>query len=255
MKTKYITSSDSAQIAYSVSGCGPALLLIHGSGYDKSIFLNSGWVERLNTHFTVITPDTRGFGESTKSKNPDFYSIQNILTDFNLIAEECGFKQYYYFGHSYGATIGLQACKINDNIIKAVCAGSYFGDDFFKISVPEWIKEYENADNAKKDNRLSELNLSAAEIEWVQNTDLEIYLAQFEAWNKWQGIDPKDIRTTLAVYSGTKDYEHILEHLNQQKDEMLKHNISLKIFEGLNHNQLVSNADIVIPWIIEFFQS
>jgi pimeloyl-ACP methyl ester carboxylesterase len=255
METKYIISSDGAKIAYSTFGCGPALLLVHGFGYDRNIFLDCGFVEILSKHFTVITPDIRGSGESDKSKDPGFYDIQNILNDLNLIVEKCGFSKYCYFGHSYGATIGLQACRSNNTIVKAVCAGSYFGDDFFKVSIPQWTHEYEEINAAKKNSNLWELNLSSKEREWAENNDLELSIAQFKAWNRWQGIDPKDIKTKLAVYSGTKDYEHILSHLYLQERDMLKYNIKFKIFEELNHSELVSKSDKVLPFIMEFLQS
>ena len=254
LETKYIISLDGAKIAYQVLGKGPALLLVHGAGAQgKSRWIEYGWAKALEKYFTVIIPDLRGFGESDKSYEENFYSIDKILDDLNAIVRECGFKEYYYFGHSYGATIGFQACKRSESIKKAICAGSYFGDDFFKIIVPTWIREYEDANLKKKENKLSQMGLSDEEIDWIEKTDLNLWIAQFKAWNKWDGVHPKDIKAKLFVYTGTKDTENIVEHIRKQEEDIKNHNITLKVFENLNHDELIRKIETVSPWVIDFF--
>ena len=251
MKTKYIISKDGAKIAYSTSGHGPALFLVHGMGAEKSMWNEMGWVEVLKEHFTTIAVDIRGYGESDKSYEPEFYAIENILADLNMIIKECGFSHYCYFGHSYGATIGLQVSRNNPDIKKIVCAGSTFGDAFFKKIVPNWISEYEKLILGKKLNQLHDLNLSVAEIEWVEKNDLELKLAQLKAWNQWAGIEPDEISSDLAIYSGTNDYPFLLEILKKQQDQMRKYSINFKIFDQLDHVDLVKKIDIVTPWVLK----
>ena len=252
MKSKYIISTDGAKIAYNFSGKGFPLVLAHGMGSNKEMWINRGWVEIFEKHFTVITIDIRGNGESDKSYNSNFYSINNILDDINIVVIECGFNEYSYFGHSYGATIGLQVCKQNKNIKKVVCGGTIFGNRFFKEIVPVWINEYESLDFKKKNNMLDEQNLSRDDIEWIEKTDFELAIAQLRAWTNWEGIEVNDIKTSLAVYSGTKDNLQVLENLNTNEIEIKKYNIALKIFENLNHVDLVGKANIVSPWVLDF---
>jgi len=252
MKSKYITSTDGAKIAYNMSGNGFPLVLVHGMGSNKEMWVNRGWIEIFEKHFTVITIDIRGNGESDKSYDSNFYSINNILDDIDIVVKECGFKEYNYFGHSYGATIGLQLCKNNKNIKRIVCGGTTFGNIFFKEIVPEWINEYENLGARKKNNTLKELNLSQEDLEWIKKTDFELTVSQFKAWNNWEGIEAKDIKINLAVYSGTKDNPQVLENLNANETEIKKNNIDLKIFENLDHVDLVAKADIVSPWVLDF---
>jgi pimeloyl-ACP methyl ester carboxylesterase len=68
MDTKYVISTGGTKIAYSIIGKGPALLLVHGGagGYDKSLWINTKWIDKLKEHFLIITPDIRGYGESDK---------------------------------------------------------------------------------------------------------------------------------------------------------------------------------------------
>lgn len=252
MKSKYIISTDGAKIAYNVSGNGFPLVLVHGMGSNKEMWINRGWVEIFEEYFTVITIDIRGNGESDKSYDSNFYSINNILDDIEMVVKECGFNEYNYFGHSYGATIGLQLCKHNKHIKRIVCAGTTFGNIFFKEIVPQWINEYENFGLRKKNNTLNELNLSKEDLEWLEKTDLELTISEFRAWNNWEGIEAKEIKTNLAVYSGTKDNPQVLENLNINESEIKKNSIALKIFEDLDHVDLVQKVKIVSPWVLEF---
>lgn len=252
MKSKYIISMDGAKIAYNVYGEGYPLILVHGMGANKELWVDTNWVKKLKDYFTVITIDIRGNGESDKSYDPNFYSVNNILNDIDIIMKECGFKEYNYLGHSYGASIGLQLCKQKRNIKKIVCGGTTFGNKFFKEIVPEWISKYEDYNLIKKNNTLNNLELSKEDVEWIEKTDFELAIAQFKAWNHWEGVNVKDIKTSLAMYSGTNDNPHVQENFEAINNQIHKNNITLKIFEDLNHTELISKVDIVSPWVLDF---
>lgn len=85
---------------------------------NKEMWFKNKWVELLEKNFTVIALDLRGHGESSKSYDPDFYSIDNILNDVESIVNQCDFTEYNLFGHSYGAAIGLQMCKKSNHVKK-----------------------------------------------------------------------------------------------------------------------------------------
>lgn len=254
MDTKYIISNDGAKIAYSMIGKGPALLLVHGGAgrYDKSLWNNTGWVERLKDKFLIITPDIRGYGESDKSEDPNFYSITNILEDLNIILKECNIKDFYYIGWSYGANIGLQMCKNNKNIKSAICAGGCMGDYFYKYVAPRLRSTYEELNERKESNSLDKINLDEDFKKWIQKANLDILIAQYKAWENWTGVNTTDINTKLAIYSGTNDNKELLEQLHYQEKELTEHNIRMKIFEELDHFGLVGEVDTVMPWIIDF---
>lgn len=255
MDTRYIISSDGAKIAYSVAGKGPALLLAHGGlgSYSKKLWNDTNWVKILSDKFFLIMPDIRGYGDSDKSEEPSFYSVENIIEDFNNILKDCNIESYYYFGWSYGATIGFQMLKNNNKIKKAVCAGSCLGDYFFKLVVPKMIDEYEKFNYHKRTNSLDELDLTYEDKLWIKEKNLEILIAQCKSWQNWPCITPVDIDTKLAIYSGTNDNSWLLEQLNFQKEELNKHNINLKIFNNLDHYGLINSVDMVLPWVLKQF--
>lgn len=173
------------------------------------------------------------------------------MNDIDAVVNTCGFKEYNYFGHSYGANIGFQLCKYNKNIRKMVCSGNAFGNEFFEDVLPTWIKRYENIALNKKNNTLDKLNLSKEDIEWVQNIDLELFIAQFNGIKKWKGTEINDIKTDLAIFSGTKDHPGVINNLEKSRDEIEKNGIKLKIYDGLTHMDLVEKIDIVSPWVLE----
>jgi pimeloyl-ACP methyl ester carboxylesterase len=253
MSSRFIKTTDGMKIAFQVFGKGDPIVLVHGMGSNKEMWKDRKWVERLEKYFTVITLDLRGHGESDKSYDPSFYTSDNIINDVEEVVKACGFKEYNYFGHSYGATIGLQLCKYSNNIKQAVCAGTTFGDEFFKNTVPEWLIEYESLNLNKRNNTLKSIDLSDEDIDCIEKTDLDLILAQLKAWQLWEGVDIKDIKAKLAVYSGTKDNPSVIQNLLSYENDLLEHKIAVKLFDNLNHTQLVSEIEQVSPWVIDFF--
>lgn len=84
----YVSSIDGSSVYYEKNGCGPSILLIHGFGGDHNIWHETGWVDNLINDFTVITFDLRGCGKSEISDEPDFYSINNHLSDILAIIKQ-----------------------------------------------------------------------------------------------------------------------------------------------------------------------
>lgn len=251
----YIISNTNAKIYYNRFGNGPALLLGHGFGKNKELWNESGWIDILEKYFTVIPFDIRGNGESDKSYEPKFYSLNNILNDIDILVNSLGFKKFNYFGHSYGATIGLQLCKYNNNLEKCICAGTGFGDSFFKTSLPRWIKQYEKYQDIKENYVFAGENLSYEDIDWLNKTDLLLNIAQMKALSKWTSINPSDINCKLAIYSGTRDSPHTLNSFIENESICANYNIKMKIFDDLNHCELIDKIDIVSPWILDFFNN
>lgn len=219
---------------------------------NKEMWFKNKWVKLLEKDFTVIALDLRGHGESSKSYDPDFYSIDNILNDVESIVNQCDFTEYNLFGHSYGAAIGLQMCKKSNHVKKAICAAATFGDYFYKYSIPQTIKEYKTFIESKKNNTLLDLDYPKDYLNWINTLDLDMSLALFKGSSKWTGVNISDIKPELALYSGTNDVPDIVNNMKTNKDEILKHNIKYKMFDNLTHNDLVDRADLISPWVLDF---
>ncbi|OOM75808.1 hypothetical protein CLPUN_30420 [Clostridium puniceum] len=111
-----------------------------------------------------------------------------MILDIETIVKKCGFNTYGYFGHSYGATIGLKLSKDNKNVKKIVCAGTNLGDKFFKIIVPDIIAEFEKFKRIKERNIFDEDGLTDENINWLKNTNLNARIAKLKAMKNGQKL-------------------------------------------------------------------
>jgi pimeloyl-ACP methyl ester carboxylesterase len=98
-----ITSKDGTIIAYDQKGQGPVLILVLGAlnkrGSGKKL------AEALADHFTVVSYDRRGRGDSTDTLP---YSIEKEIDDIEVLIDQLGGEVSLY-GHSSGAVLALMA--------------------------------------------------------------------------------------------------------------------------------------------------
>ena len=64
-------------LSYEVTGEGPPLYMVHGIGSRKLTW--GGLVPELSKHFTCVTSDLRGHGESPVPPTP--YTLDDLVAD------------------------------------------------------------------------------------------------------------------------------------------------------------------------------
>src|SRR5262245_19202104 len=104
--TQFVTSKDSAKIAYDVSGTGPVIILLHGGGSIRQSWHRSGYTSRLAKEFTVVTIDLRGSGQSDKPASIASYHFERITEDILAVANAVKAQRFSIWGFSYGANVG-----------------------------------------------------------------------------------------------------------------------------------------------------
>src|SRR5680860_1169670 len=98
-----------AQINVAVSGEGPPLLLIHGNPLT-----HVSWhkiAPQLARQFTVIAPDLRGYGDSSKpdgGADHSAYTFRAMGQDNFEIIDHFGFDKFQIAGHDRGARVGFR---------------------------------------------------------------------------------------------------------------------------------------------------
>lgn len=90
-------------LAYTRRGKGTPLLLIHGFPLDSSSW--NEIIPLLENEFDIITPDLRGFGQSTTVETP--YSISDMADDLAGLLDYLGIEKTAMAGHSMGGYIAL----------------------------------------------------------------------------------------------------------------------------------------------------
>jgi haloacetate dehalogenase len=89
-----------------VGGKGPPVLLLHG--YPQTHAMWCGVAPKLAEHYTVVCPDLRGYGDSSKpAGEPDHtnYTFRVMAADQVGVMKRLGFNQFAVAGHDRGGRV------------------------------------------------------------------------------------------------------------------------------------------------------
>jgi pimeloyl-ACP methyl ester carboxylesterase len=107
-QTRFATSADGTQIAYDVTGIGPALVIVEGAMCQRSMGVGKTLKDHLLDRFSVYCYDRRGRGESGPGATA--YEVQREVEDLLAVLEAAGGKPFV-FGASSGAALALEAAR------------------------------------------------------------------------------------------------------------------------------------------------
>jgi haloacetate dehalogenase len=118
-KTTFKTSG--AEIVLRHGGKGPPLLLMHGNPFTHLTWHKIA--PRLAEEFTLVCPDLRGYGDSSKPPGGDDhagYSFRAMAQDQIEVMQALGFDRFYAAGHDRGARVLHRMClDQQDRVLKA----------------------------------------------------------------------------------------------------------------------------------------
>jgi pimeloyl-ACP methyl ester carboxylesterase len=112
-----------ATLYYEVSGAGPVLLLLPGSGGDAAVF--DPILEPLAQYFTVVTIDPRGYSRSVLDPGPAAdIEVEVQSEDAHLLLEHltAAGEHAYVFGGSGGAVVALDLLARHPERLRLVIA-------------------------------------------------------------------------------------------------------------------------------------
>lgn len=255
-ETQFVTAEDGVRLAFDISGDGPALILLHGAGegHTRRIWHKLGYVDRLKEQFTVITMDARGHGESDQPENSEAYSIDRMCQDILDVADAAGVDKFIIWGFSYGGNIGRFLAARSERVRKFVMIGIPMG-----LAASGEFRQFINNFKAKWDPILQAQQAGSLDLDSLDQEDREdleeVKMAVFVAWItamlSWGSIDPADLLCPTLWMSGTENpgtMASMREHQAKLEDSL----VETKTFEGLNHQQELSEIDVVFPSMLAF---
>ena len=107
---------DDIQMAYTDSGMGRPIVLIHGYPFNRSLWNEQ--VAALSTSYRVIAPDLRGFGESDASDGPA--TMNQLARDVVLLLNHLGIVRATIAGLSMGGYVALAFYKQLPSRVRAL---------------------------------------------------------------------------------------------------------------------------------------
>jgi pimeloyl-ACP methyl ester carboxylesterase len=108
-ETRSIGVADSVELNAAVGGEGPAVVLLHG--FPETHLMWRYVAPVLAEHHTVVCPDLRGYGASSKPEAvaEDTYSKRTMAADIVGLADALEFDRFALVGHDRGAHVAFRA--------------------------------------------------------------------------------------------------------------------------------------------------
>jgi haloacetate dehalogenase len=124
-----------ATINLVLGGEGPPLLLLHG--YPQTHAMWHKVAPQLARDYTVVCPDLRGYGDSSKPKGlPDHsnYSKRAMALDMVEVMESLGFVAFHVVGHDRGARVAHRLARDHGRRVRTLTV----------LDISPTLKMYEN---------------------------------------------------------------------------------------------------------------
>jgi pimeloyl-ACP methyl ester carboxylesterase len=117
--------SDGVNLAYSIDGEGPPVILIHGFLLDADFnWRTRGTTDVLARDFRVISLDVRGHGKSGKPHDDLAYGVQ-LVEDVIRLMDHLEIERAHVVGYSMGGEITVKLATLHpDRLLSVVIGGA-----------------------------------------------------------------------------------------------------------------------------------
>jgi pimeloyl-ACP methyl ester carboxylesterase len=127
------------QMHYVIGGKGDPIVLLHG--FPETWYEWRNIMPSLAKNYTVIVPDLRGLGDSSKPLTG--YDGNTTAEDLNQLIAQLGFKKIFLVAHDIGAQTAFAYAEIRPNIVSKLVIMDYIFPGFlppqFGQNGPWWF--------------------------------------------------------------------------------------------------------------------
>ena len=218
---QYAKTEDGVSIAYSVTGEGPPLVLVHGYTGDVSEWENQ--IEEFAGDFRVLVLDNRGHGQSEAPTDIEAYTVELMVEDTLAVIAVAGFEKYHLVGHSMGGAVALEIALRHPGRL-------------FSLTLHDTSHSF--ADHDQPGETLpyvppEHIKMGAKRIAGMSKTALA---GTWKGLIGWRGATDRDhqIETPTLIIYGDRDGSRIIEG-SQRLKELIPH-ATIVVIKGGGHS-------------------
>ena len=220
-KTASVQTADGATIHVRTGGKGPAVVLIPGFGDTGDMW--GPLAAQLARQHTVIVPDLRGMGRSSKA--PAGYDKKSQAADIRAVVEKFGQDRADVVGHDIGTMVAYAyAVRYPDKVTRLVVM------DAPVPGVAPW-------DQIVLDPRLWHFNFGGKEAERLVEGRERIFLDR--VWNQFAADPAKVDEATRAYYARLYAQPGAMRASFAQFNTIASHDVA--------DNRSASNVKLTMP--------
>jgi pimeloyl-ACP methyl ester carboxylesterase len=110
----HTTSVNDIQMHYVIGGHGDPVVLLHG--WPETWYAWHKVMPALAKNYTVIAPDLRGLGDSSKA--PTGYDGKTLAEDIHQLVTQLGFRTIFLVGHDIGTQVAYSYAAAHPTEVK-----------------------------------------------------------------------------------------------------------------------------------------
>lgn len=257
LNTLFANSPDGTAVAYDRSGTGLAIVLLHGGGSRRQEWHEAGYVQRLQDNFTVITLDLRGHGESGLPTYPADYAIDKMGQDIRAVADACGVERFGTWGMSYGGKVGRYLAVQSERVAKLILMGTPMGlgvSGERRQEALDFCAHWPPIVRAQGEGTLELDSLSEHDRDFLSQFNVSAMLGWVRAMLDWPAVGPADFRCPTLWLIGSED-RHAMASFREYEESLKGSMVRVRILDGLDHEQVFTEIDRVLPTMVAFTTS
>jgi len=127
----HMASVNGIQLHYVIGGHGNPIVLIHG--WPQTWYEWRHVMPALAKNYTVIVPDLRGLGDSSKPLTG--YDGKTTADDIYQLVSQLGFKQIFLVGHDIGAQTAYSYAAAHPNNVSKLVIMDFIFPGFIPASL------------------------------------------------------------------------------------------------------------------------
>ena len=118
----------------------PPVLMLHGLAESGEAFRR--WVPYFASHYPVVRPDLRGYGESTTMAADYSYQFKTLGTDIMRLLDALKLDRVFLIGGKIGGTLSMHlAANYPDRVMGIAAVGAPVSLTSFSERAPAWRKQ------------------------------------------------------------------------------------------------------------------